>query len=138
MKNFTNKIKGQSFVETALVLPLILLLLFSFIDLGRGVYYYSAVGNSVREGARFASVNKIENTDDEAAVKAVVDDYSVAVEILADDISISFSGDSDEYVTVSASYEFKPITPFLARLFGSGTTLTLSSETTMLLAPIAR
>ena len=44
----TNKQKGQSLVESALIIPLVFLLIFTFLDLGRAIYYYSALGNAVR------------------------------------------------------------------------------------------
>lgn len=146
------KSAGQSLVEFALTLPLLLLLVFTFLDLGRAVYYYSAVGNAVREGARYASVTKLDlsQTDDQDEVKAVIQNYSIALAIDPNlitfptpvvedaDTSDTVTPDPNDYVTVKATYEFEPITPFLAQIVGSGNTITLSSESTMLLAPIAR
>ena len=144
------KSHGQSLVEVALTLPLLLLLIFTFLDLGRAVYYYSAIGNAVREGARFASVTPLDLTDsdDQDEVKAVVQNYSIAVAIDSDlitfptpedpDPSDSVPFDPNDYVTVKATLEFAPVTPFLAQILGSGNTISLSSESTMLLAPIAR
>ena len=55
----TNRqIRGQGLVEFALVLPLILLVIIVFIELGRIVYFYSALNNAVREGARYVVVNQ--------------------------------------------------------------------------------
>lgn len=144
--------RGQSLVEFALVLPLLLLLVFTFLDLGRAVYYYSAVGNAVREGARYASVTPLDLTkeDDKDLVKAVVQNYSIDLAIDPNNITFptpvvedadatdTITPDPNDYVTVQASYEFTPITPFLAQILGSGNTISLSSESTMLLAPIAR
>src|SRR4030067_1490620 len=48
--------QGQAMLEFALIFPLILLLILMFIELGRVVYYYSALNNAVREGARYAIV----------------------------------------------------------------------------------
>lgn len=128
--------RGQSLVESALVIPLIFLLIFTFIDLGRAIYYNSALSNSVREGARFASVTKLESQDDYDAVESRVIDYSVAVEIPSGNIIVVLNG--DDTVTVSASYTFVPVTPFLGRMFGPGNYITLQADSTMLLAPIAR
>ncbi len=47
---------GQSLVETALVLPVFLLILFGLIDVGRLVYTNSMVSQAAREGARVAAV----------------------------------------------------------------------------------
>lgn len=47
---------GQALVETALVLPIFLLMLFGLIDGGRYVYTDSVMSQSAREGARLGSV----------------------------------------------------------------------------------
>jgi Flp pilus assembly protein TadG len=151
--------RGQSLLETAIALPVLLLLILTFIDLGRAVYYYSALQNSVREGARFASVNRIvttateSNEATETDVVNVVIGYSIAVDITAGDVTIvALDGagaieddvppilytDDTEKVSITATYEFSPITPFLAQMIGGGNTLTLTADTTMTLSPIAR
>ncbi len=53
---------GQSLVEMALLLPLLLVLSVVTIDLGRGVYYYSAIYNAAREGARYGIINPEDTT----------------------------------------------------------------------------
>src|SRR5258708_35728542 len=47
-------IRGQSLVETAITLPVILLLALGVTDIGRAFYYREAVGNSVRQALRVA------------------------------------------------------------------------------------
>lgn len=51
--------RGQSLVEFALIFPLVLYLLIGFMDLGRAVFYYSSLSNSVREGTRAGIVNHV-------------------------------------------------------------------------------
>jgi Flp pilus assembly protein TadG len=48
--------RGQALVEFALVFPLLLLLVFGLIDLGRLVYANNALSEAAREGARYGSV----------------------------------------------------------------------------------
>jgi len=126
--------KGQSLAEFGLILPLILLLVFGFLDMGRAVYYYSAIGNAAREGARYASVRPLDlqtaGSTDIDDVRTVVQDYAVSVGLDADKITFP-AAPTEDYVTVKIVYDFVPITPFV-------NTLTLNAETTMLLAPIAR
>lgn len=50
--------KGQSLVEYAMVLPLLLLLIFGIIDFGRYFHAYLTVDHAGREAARAASVGK--------------------------------------------------------------------------------
>jgi hypothetical protein len=47
--------KGQSFVELAIVLPLLLFLLIGFVEVGAIVYSYLSMLDVAREAARFAS-----------------------------------------------------------------------------------
>lgn len=47
---------GQSLVEFALLLPLLMLLIMGLFDVGRAVFYYSILNTAVREGTRFAVV----------------------------------------------------------------------------------
>jgi len=46
--------RGQSLVETAITLPVILLLALGVTDIGRAFYFREAVGNSVRQALRVA------------------------------------------------------------------------------------
>jgi hypothetical protein len=46
--------RSQALIEFALISPVLLLLLFGIIDLGRAVFYYDTVTHAVREGARTA------------------------------------------------------------------------------------
>ncbi|HYT12371.1 MAG TPA: TadE family protein [Candidatus Nitrosopolaris sp.] len=46
--------KSQALIEFALISPVLLLLLFGIIDIGRAVFYYDTLGHAAREGARAA------------------------------------------------------------------------------------
>lgn len=48
--------RGQSLVETAVVVPILLLLIAAVIDFGRAFDTYIVLTNAAREGARFASL----------------------------------------------------------------------------------
>ena len=167
MSKTNQKTRGQSLVEMALVLPILLLLVLTFIDLARGVYYYSTLGNAVREGTRYASVRKLDTQAARDEVESVVMGYSIRVapdvvyvcpfdgascdsnsfyqQIFTDpdkkNICVENPDTAEEEIVcvlVIGEYEFDPVTPFLARILGSGNTITLTSESSMLLAPIAR
>src|SRR4051794_17946290 len=49
---------GQALVEFALVLPLLLLLLFGMLDLGKAYNYWNDSTHLTSEAARFATVNR--------------------------------------------------------------------------------
>src|SRR5438046_10632008 len=46
--------RSQALIEFALVSPVLLLLLFGVIDLGRAIFYYDTINHAAREGARVA------------------------------------------------------------------------------------
>ena len=49
--------RGQSMVEFALILPILMFLLVGFFDLGRVVLAHDALGHAAREAARYAIVH---------------------------------------------------------------------------------
>jgi|SRR5450756_363967 hypothetical protein len=46
--------KSQALIEFALISPVLLLLLFGIVDIGRAVFYYDTITHAAREGARVA------------------------------------------------------------------------------------
>ena len=47
--------RSQALIEFALVSPVLLLLLFGTIDIGRAIFYYDTLNHAAREGARAAA-----------------------------------------------------------------------------------
>lgn len=52
--------RGQALVEFAFIFPLIALIAFGFIDIGRAVFSYNTLTNAAREAARVAAVNQLD------------------------------------------------------------------------------
>jgi Flp pilus assembly protein TadG len=50
------KYQGQALVETALLLPILLILIFGIVDFGRAMYTKNSLNNAARSGARTAVV----------------------------------------------------------------------------------
>jgi Flp pilus assembly protein TadG len=48
--------RGQSMVEFALALPILVLVIFGLVDLGRAVYINNSLAEAARDGARYGSV----------------------------------------------------------------------------------
>ncbi len=46
--------RSQALIEFALVSPVLLLLLFGVVDIGRAIFYYDTISHAAREGARTA------------------------------------------------------------------------------------
>ena len=135
---------GQSAVEFALILPLILLLLLLFIDMGRLLYFHSALYNAVREGARYAVATQFSSsTQRETYIQQKVVGYSIAVPINSSDVSIWCDEDPTnttenpcgEFITVSAEAEIEPVIGFLAWALGGNDTFNLKAESTMQMTP---
>lgn len=51
---------GQALVEFAFIFPVITVLAFGFIDIGRAVFTQNTLGNAAREASRVAAVNQLD------------------------------------------------------------------------------
>jgi Flp pilus assembly protein TadG len=142
--------QGQTLIEFAFVLPVLLLLLLGFFDLGRALFYYSSLSNAVREGTRSGIVMKAA-TDDQlkSDIKLKVLEYgfgltTTTIPLQESNITVNFIPDVQEPVLkgtlqISADFCFVPVTPFISNLIGSscggGKGISLNSESLMLFEP---
>ncbi len=110
---------GQALVEFALVLILFLVIVWAIFDIGRAVYYYTAVQNAAREGARYGSINQ--NT---AEIQNAARSKAIGLNI---NTTVNFT---DDTVEVIVTYNFHPATPVLAIFTGSNV-FTLRSKSIM-------
>jgi len=113
MQRLMNKRKGQSLVETALVLPVVLLLLTAIIDFGLLFNHYLIVSNASREGARGASLGKT-NEEIISTVKNVastLDESKLSITITPNKLADRKAGTT---VTVTVKYKYSMITPVIA------------------------
>ncbi|MEH6993013.1 TadE family protein [Neobacillus drentensis] len=97
--------KGQSLVETALMVPILLLFLFGILDFGRMLYTILTLDHAGREAARLASVHS-SNADIEDRVNNYVAGVKTINITPAEDIRKT----GDE-VTIYLEYDFNFITP---------------------------
>jgi Flp pilus assembly protein TadG len=67
--------RGQSLVEFAFVLPIIILVIVAFIEIGRAVFAYNTIANAARQGARVAAVNQLADTTDCDESRPIEDPY---------------------------------------------------------------
>ncbi len=70
---------GQSLVEFALLLPVLLLIIFGVVDFGRAIFQYSTVAEGARQAGRLAVVDQTV-----ADVKQQARDSSLAIKLDAD------------------------------------------------------
>jgi Flp pilus assembly protein TadG len=69
--------KGSAVVEAALVLLSMMALFFAMIDIPLGIFIQNSLREAVREGVRFAITQQTGPNGQDAAVKAVVESYSM-------------------------------------------------------------
>jgi Flp pilus assembly protein TadG len=103
---------GQSMVELALILPVMLLLVFGTIDIGLGVKTYIGLTNATREGVRWISIHPSDRAGAEARVAMEAGRVGLADSaISADGYTVSFSPNKSAYnagerVTVRIDYTY--------------------------------
>lgn len=138
---------GQALVEFAFIFPLIALLVFGFIDVGRAVFTANTLTNAAREAARVAAVNQV---DPVSGPWACITDHPIqdpgapgwtfrgcaaaagaAAGLDPADVSVSFApppGSALEcspaanvgcIVTINVVADFVPITPVAGQIIGS-------------------
>ncbi len=127
--------RGQSLVEVALLLPVVLVLAIVTFDLGRGVYYYSAIYNAAREGARYGIVHQQPyNTIpvDFLGIQAAARAKAVGLDLNKFEVEQpTINGDM---LQVTVKYDFYPVTPVTKLVTKCRCDyFTLSSTSTMLI-----
>ena len=145
----TNRSRGQSIVEFAVILPILLLLLAGAIDLGRMFYASIAVENAAKEGALYGARNPL--CDDSSNVNCgnpnnvawhvqneatnIGSQFSTTVAcrtpagVLVAAISDCLDGDTYQ---VTVSYPFRLITPILGIIVPQNLTLRAESQSTVI------
>ena len=121
-----SSIKGQSLVELALLLPVLLLLTVVTLDLGRAIYYYSAVYNAAKEGARYGIINP----DDVTGIVNAAEKLTVGLDSV--NVAVCECGGTNacilenacpagytDIIRVKVSYNFQLITPLADIVTGS-------------------
>ena len=101
--------KGQSLVEFALVVPILIVILFSIIEFGRLWETVNILTSAAREGSRVAAVNQ--SLNDVNVSRAVSAAQNVLTAGHIDNATISVLGpNSTDEVTVVVSMSYTPIT----------------------------
>lgn len=124
--------RGQSLVEFALLIPVFLLFAVVVFDLGRAVYYYSAVHNAAREGARYGVVSP----NDFNGMRNRAVEYAVGLGMVVANVTAGpgtpqvVDGFPNPTVKVTVTYAFIPATPLLANFLPGGQ-ITLRGEAVM-------
>jgi Flp pilus assembly protein TadG len=106
--------KGQAMVETALILPIIILILMGIIDFGLMFNNYLVINNAAREGARNAAVGS-SDTDIKSMIMNMTTslDQSELTTTIYPSESLRKKGDE---VTVTVEYNNRLITPVISAI----------------------
>ena len=131
--------RGQSLVEFALALPVLLVLLLGIADFGRAFYYTSVIANAARAGAGFAARATVSSPNaafnDQIKLKVCnetglvpFNDQTLCNASPINVPSAQFGPGQDAVVTVT--YNFQPISAYLvSRIVGTPTLLLRASAT---------
>jgi Flp pilus assembly protein TadG len=120
--------KGQSLVEMAFILPILLMVMFGIIDLGYYIYGYSTIYFAARNGTEIA--HKLPpyparlNDGSDACTARIRDEVRQSMGILTDfnergTIAISYPTNIrrlGEPIQVEVSYSVRPLTPLFQML----------------------
>lgn len=108
--------KGQSIVELALILPIIIILLFGIFEFGRVFNAYMVIANASRQGARVGSVGATV-TEVETTVKTNASSLDLSDLIIV--VSTTGSGGRGETITVTVGYDVDVSIPFVHLAVGN-------------------
>jgi len=129
---FSGRSKGQSLVEFALLLPVFALAVVVVFDLGRAIYYYSAIYNAAREGARYGAVHP----DDVTGMRNTTVNNAFGLGMTLANVTAgpgtpeTIDGFPNPTVKVTILYSFTPATPLLSLFLPSGK-ISLKGEAVM-------
>ena len=121
-----------------------MLVVVALFDLGRGVYAYNTIANASRDAARVASVNQIFNSPDcnpnhpvespsdpHWSIAACAAQAAVSLGVTQSDVTVTYSAPENSdltctaadlsvgcLVSVTVSYTYTPMTPFIGNFIG--------------------
>ena len=143
--------RGQSLVELAITLPILVLLLLGTLDFGMAIFSYSMLRDAAQEGAFYGSFNpsnitEIENRARNISPRAEDAIFSSPVQLRNTDlikVSVRALGNYCQgaengvanSIQVNVSYKYPLLMPFIGRLIGSNTIPLTGTATNVILQP---
>jgi Flp pilus assembly protein TadG len=150
-RRVTRNERGQSLVELAITLPILILLLLGTVDFGMAIFSYSMLRDAAQEGAFYGSFNpanvaEIENRARNISPRAEDEIFSSPVQLRDKDlikVSVRALGDYCQgaedgvanSIQVKVSYKYPLLMPFIGRLIGSNTIPLTGTATNVILQP---
>ena len=146
LRNSLRSDRAQALVETALILPLLLMLIVGLFDVGRAIWLSNTLATAVREGSRYGIVHgalsgsptgpgsaSYTPPNIDTVITTQVRNYSGGVPSNLVVLSTWPDGNANRgsRIVVSASFLF---TPILSQVFlGGGLNVTLQSSSTLVI-----
>lgn len=157
MKHTKNKLKisklerGQSLVELAISLPVIILILLGTVDFGMAIFSYAIIRDAAQEGALYGSFNpgnkaEIENRARNISPKGEDEIFSSPVELTDKELvqvevkaigksCQGYTNDEANSVRVRVKYQYHIFMPFIGTIIGSDTIPLTGTATNVILQP---
>jgi Flp pilus assembly protein TadG len=129
--------EGQTAVELAFALPLLLLLLFAIVDFSLLFFVYHSMENGISEATRYGLTGQqkedpgnpgynLSRQDSmklimrESSPNIVLDDSAFTFEHLNGSVWAAGTGGAGDISRMTVNYNWRPITPFMSVLFTGG------------------
>ena len=123
IRKFVKTERGQTLVELALVLPIIILILFGTLEFGRIFHSYIVITNAAREGARLGALGK---SDEEiiSRIREVSPLYQADTRLRIIRLEPNESArNSGVPLTVEVAYDVELVTPIISSILPNPVTL---------------
>ena len=143
--------RGQSLVELAVSLPVIILLLLGTVDFAMAIFSYAIIRDAAQEGALYGSFNPDNKTEIESRARNISPQgedeiFSSPVELTDKElvqVEVKAIGDSCQGTTggkanslrVRVRYYYPILMPFIGTIIGSDTIPLTGSATNVILQP---
>jgi Flp pilus assembly protein TadG len=137
----TGNERGQAMLETAVILPIILLVCVSIFEFGRAYQTTQVLTNAAREGARVAVLPSSTTEDVQARVSAYLQsgqlgNYASATVAVDPNVTISIGASTASASLVTVSYPFSfmvlnPVVNLVSKGSALGDPITLTSSAEM-------
>ena len=120
--------RGQSIVEFALVLPIIIMLMLGLLDFGRAFFTLVALHDAADEGASYASIRPNDVT---GIQQRAVEASTHLVTVTTGDVTVVYPSSLTvgEPITVTIDFFFDIYTPFVQGLLPDGELILQGSAT---------
>jgi Flp pilus assembly protein TadG len=130
---------GQSLVEMAITLTLLITLLAGLVDIGRAFFAWIAIRDAAQEGALYGSINPADTSGviararETAASQVDLTQLTIPAPTIAGASCANTTGSNS--VTVNVTYNYNTITPFLSAIIGTQVITIRASSTNTIISP---